>query len=90
MRCLVAIASPFKKKLALDKYQPYLERWVGEFLIFTRTHVGYSFEQTLDLFLAEVGGRVATKPWQLQQASNALCIYRFQYQYRGAKSGADG
>jgi integrase len=51
-------------------------------------HAGYSFEQTLDLFLAEVGGRVGTKPWQLQQASDAIRIYR--YQYRGAKAGADG
>lgn len=63
----MAMANPFKKKLALDKFQPYLERWVGEFLIFTRTHVGYSFEQTLDLFLAGVGRRMGTKPWQLQQ-----------------------
>ena len=48
-------------------------------------HAGYSFEQTLDLFLADVGGRVGTKPWQLQQASDAIRIYR--YQYRGAKAG---
>ena len=42
--------------LALDKHQPYLVRWVAEFLRFARAHAGYSFEQTLDLFLAEVGG----------------------------------
>ena len=36
-------------------------------------------------FLAEVGGRVGTKPWQLQQASDAIRIYG--YQYRGAKAG---
>ncbi|MDY0170739.1 MAG: hypothetical protein RBS80_29630, partial [Thermoguttaceae bacterium] len=77
-----------EKKLALDKHQPYLVRWVREFLFFARAHAGYSFEQTLDLFLAEVGGRVGTKPWQLQQASDAIRIYR--YQYRGAKAGADG
>jgi hypothetical protein len=46
-----------EKKLALDKHRPYLVRWVREFLLFARTHAGYSFEQTLDLFLAEVGGR---------------------------------
>jgi len=57
-------------------------RWVREFLLFARDHGGYTFEQTLDLFLAEVGGRVRTKPWQLQQASEASRIYR--YQYRGA------
>jgi len=72
------------KNLALGKHQPYLVRWVREFLLFARAHAGYSFEQTLDLFLAEVGGRVGTKPWQLQQASDAIRIYR--YQYRGAKA----
>ena len=77
-----------QKNLALDKHQPYLVRWVRESLLFAWTHAGYSFEQTLDLFLAEVGGRVGTKPWQLQQASDAIRIYR--YQYRGAKAGADG
>ncbi len=56
------------KNLSLDKHQPYLVRWVREFLLFARAHAGYSFEQTLDLFLADVGGRVGTKPWQLQQA----------------------
>ena len=68
-----------EKKLALDKHQPYLVRWVREFLLFARTHAGYSFEQTLDLFLAEVGGRVGTKPWQLQQASDAIRIYRYRH-----------
>ncbi len=62
-------------------------RWVGEFLLFARAHTGFSFEQTLDLFLAEVGKCVGTKPWQLQQASDAIRIYR--YQYRGAKTGED-
>jgi hypothetical protein len=54
-------------------------RWVAEFLRFARAHAGYSFEQTLDLFLAEVGGRAGTKPWQLQQVSDAIRIYRYQY-----------
>ena len=62
------------KNLSLDKHQPYLVRWVREFLLFARTHAGYSFEQTLDLFLADVGGRVGTKPWQLQQASDAMRV----------------
>jgi len=75
------------KDLALDRHQPYLLRWVRDFLLFARAHGGYSFEQTLDLFLAEVGGRVGTKPWQLQQASDAIRIYR--YQYRGAKAEDD-
>ncbi len=50
-----------------------------------QAHAGYSFEQTLERFLAEVGGRVDTKPWQIQQASDAIRIYR--YPYRGAKAG---
>jgi len=44
----------------LAKHQPYLVRWVREFLLFARDHGGYTFEQTLDLFLAEVGGRPAS------------------------------
>jgi len=39
------------------------------------------FEQTLDLFPAAIGQRVGIKPWQIQQAADAVRIYR--YQYRG-------
>jgi len=67
--------------LAQHKHKPYLVRRVQEFLPFARAYSGYNFEQRLDLFLASVG----TKPWQLQQASDAIRIYR--YQYRGAKVG---
>jgi integron integrase len=76
------------KQLAIPKHQPYLVRWVKDFLLFARDHGGYTFEQTLDLFLAELGGRVGTKPWQLQQAADALRIYR--YQFRGAKDDGEG
>jgi hypothetical protein len=48
------------KKLALDKHQPYLVRWVREFLLFARAHAGYSFEQTLKRFLAEAGACART------------------------------
>ena len=75
----------WEKALALPKHQPQLARWVKEFLLFAREHGGYTFEQTLDLSLAEVGRRVGTKPWQVQQAADALRIYR--YQYRGARDG---
>ena len=34
-------------------------------------HDGYRFEQTLDLFLAEVGGRAGIKSWQIQRAADA-------------------
>jgi len=49
------------KQLALSKHQPYLVRWVREFLVFATDHAGYTFEQTLDLYLAEVGRRVSIK-----------------------------
>jgi integron integrase len=77
-----------EKELALEKHQPYMVRWVKDFLLFAKEHGGYTFEQTLDLFLAEVGGRVGTKPWQLQQAADAIRIYR--YQYRGAQDDGEG
>lgn len=41
-----------EKKLTAPKHQPYLVQRVREFLLFARQHAGYSFEQTLDLFLA--------------------------------------
>jgi len=47
------------KDLALPKHQPYLVRWVKDFLLFAKEHVGHTFEQTLDLFLPEVGGLVS-------------------------------
>ena len=69
-----------EKKLAVPKHQPYLVRWVREFLLFARQHGGYTFEQTLDLFLADVGRRVGVKPWQIQQAADAVRIYRYPFQ----------
>jgi len=86
-----------EKDLALPKHQPHLVRWVREFLLFAQEHLsacnaqaggGYTFEQALDLFLAEVGGRVGVKPWQIQQAADAVRIYR--HQCRCAAAGGDG
>jgi integron integrase len=74
-----------EKALALPKHQPFLVRWVKEFLYFAGSHKGYTFEQTLDLFLAEIGGRVGIKPWQIQQAADAVRIYRYQYRGAGKK-----
>ena len=53
-----------------------------EFLVFAAKRSGYTSEQRLDLYLAEVGKRVSIKPWQVQQAADAVRLYR--YQYRGA------
>ncbi|MGM0490651.1 MAG: hypothetical protein ACQESR_28320 [Planctomycetota bacterium] len=55
-----------EKNLAPPAHQPYLVRWVRAFLLFARAHAGYSFEQTLDLFLAECCGSVTVRgPAQL-------------------------
>ena len=62
------------RDLAPPKHQPHLVRWVREFLLFAEEHGGYTFEQTLDLFLAAIGKRVGIKPWQIQQAVDAVCI----------------
>ena len=40
-----------EKDVAIPKHQPYLVRWVREFLLFAQGHAGYTFEQTLDMFL---------------------------------------
>jgi len=68
-----------ERMLAPLKHQPYLVRWVQEFLLFAEQRRGYTFEQTLELFLAALGERVGIKPWQIQQAADALRIYRYQY-----------
>jgi len=67
-----------RKDLALPKHQPYLVRWVREFLFFAQGHGGYTFEQTLDMFLAEIGRRGDAQPWQIQQAADAARIYRYR------------
>ena len=36
-----------EKDLAPAGHQPYLVRWVREFLLYAETHRGYSFEQTV-------------------------------------------
>jgi len=75
-----------KMELAPPKYQPHLVRWVREFLLFAKEHPGYTFKQTLDLFLAALGERVGIQPWQIQQAADAVRIYRYQYQTAGRKT----
>ena len=75
------------KNVALPQLRPYLVRWVREFLLFARDHPGYTFEQTLDLFLSDLGSRVGIEPWQVQQAADAVRIYR--HQYRGASDESE-
>jgi len=68
------------KDLAPLDQQPHLVRSRWRILTFAHAHGGYSFEQTLDLFLSAVGQRVGTKPWQIQQMADAVRIHRYQYQ----------
>ena len=51
-----------ERDLALLRRRPYMVRWAPEFLVHAREHGGCTFEQTLDLLLAGVGGRVGVKP----------------------------
>ena len=60
-----------ERMLAPPKHQPHLVRWVREFLLFAEEHGGYTFEQTLELFLAALGERVCIKQ-RLQCASTAI------------------
>ena len=62
------------KNLALDEHQPCLVRWVREFLLFARAHAGYSFEQTLERFLAEVGGRLDCCSSDWRRSTNASSV----------------
>jgi hypothetical protein len=39
----------------------------GEFLLFAEQHHAYTFEQTLELFLAALGERADIKRCQIQQ-----------------------
>ncbi|MFO7902584.1 MAG: hypothetical protein R6U98_07985, partial [Pirellulaceae bacterium] len=84
-----------EKNLAPPAHQPYLVRWVRAFLLFARAHAGYSFEQTLDLFLAECCGSVTVRgPAQLTPkpecgATGARILVTLLYalKHRGLKKG---
>jgi len=62
------------KDLALPKHPPYLVRLVREFLLFAQGHGGYTFEQTLHLFLAEIGGDMDVKPWWMRTAGTSPTV----------------
>jgi len=49
-----------KRELVLPRHQQHLVRWGQEFLLFAEQHPGYTFQQTLDLFLVAVEERVGT------------------------------
>ena len=70
-----------RRQLSDPKHRPYLVQWVREFLYFAHERPGYSFEQTRDFFLEEIGKRTRIEPWQIRQASNAIQIYYFQYRH---------
>lgn len=60
------------KGLCHDTHRPYLLLWVREFLEFAHGHPGYSFDQTLDLFLTGIGERPEIQPWQVRQAGDGV------------------
>ena len=64
--------------LAPAKQRAYLVRWVREFLLYTREHGGYTFEPTVEPFMTQINGRVDVKPWQIQQAADAVRSCRYQ------------
>ena len=52
-----------EKDLVPLAHQPHLVRPVREFLLFAESHRRYSFQQTVDLFLAEVEAHADVAPW---------------------------
>ena len=77
-----------KRQLSDLKHRPYLIRWVEEFLFFAKDRTGYSFEQSKDLFLEEIGHRPDIKPYQLRQAADALQIYYYQYRHSDGETNS--
>jgi len=76
-----------EKKLAMPRHQPHLVRWVRKFLLFAKEQRGYTFEQTLSLFLNSLEKRAGIKPWQVRQAADALRIYWYQYRVNTDETG---
>ena len=69
-----------------EKYRKYFLVWVKKFLYFAKKHHGYSFQQTLDLFLEKIGTTSDIEPWQIRQASEAIQIYHFQFRHSNKSS----
>jgi len=67
------------RQLAPPRHRQHLVRWVREFLLFAQEHRGFTFEQTLDLFLDAIRKRGEVQSWQIRQAADALRIYRYQF-----------
>ena len=65
-----------ERGLTVPRQRPCLVRWVGEFLLFARRHRGYTFEETLDLFLGALQKRNSLEAWQIEQAASFVRIYR--------------
>ena len=61
--------------MALPKHQPYLVRWVREFLLFAQGHGGYTFEQTL-LALSGVNPRTAMELMRHSDIRLTTAIYQ--------------
>ena len=74
-----------EKELPLPKRQPHLVRWAREFLLFTQAHGGHTFEQTLDLFLAEVGGSHGEQEHHPAIVGDVIYTSRIAYNLRTGK-----
>jgi len=59
--------------------RPRPARRAREFLLFAQGRGGYTFEQTPEMFLAQIGGRAGIQPWPIQQAADAVRVCRCQY-----------
>lgn len=75
-----------EKELAPPKQRPHLVRRVRQFLHFARNHRGFTFSQTLDLFLDAIKEECGIEPWQIRQTADALRIYRYQYRRANDRS----
>jgi len=55
-----------------------------EILTFAKEYRGYTFDQTLDLFLTALGKVADIASWQIRQAADAVRIYQYQYRTNGS------
>jgi len=60
-----------EKELSGQKERPHLVRRVREFLLFARAHGAFTFEQTLDLFLARGNGLARSPGWGVYLRADA-------------------
>jgi len=70
---------PRDRDLAPARQRPRPARRTREFLLFAQGRGGYSFEQTPEMFLTQIGRRGGIQPWPIQQAADTVRACRCQY-----------